>query len=101
MIALAVLPEMRDRKLPKYRNPPVTEVLCAVYFQDLVRLDAPHLGAFWQTIRSEYPKTQTMPPLPPISAPAAPFTIQFGMLENGELPRTWFIKNDGTSLIQV
>jgi uncharacterized protein (TIGR04255 family) len=98
---------MTARKLPKFRKPPVTEVLCCIYFQDLVNLHAPHLGALWQALGSEYSRTQTAMPLPPVNFSLASLgaflaqSFQAAQADQFQLPRTWFINTDDTALVQV
>ena len=89
--------------LPKYRKPPVVEVVCCVYFQDLVGLHAPHLGTLWDAVRSKYKRTQSVPAAPPIAAEGvgiSPISLSI-QVEPEHLGRTWFMSTDDVSLIQV
>lgn len=98
---------MPEKKLPKFKTPPVTEVLCCVYFQDLTELHAPHLGDLWRALGDDYVRIQTVAPLPPINFSLASLSslltqgIEGIQSDQFQLPRTWFINSDDTSLIQV
>lgn len=95
---------MAETKLPKFKNPPVTEVVCCVYFQDFTELHAPHLGAFAMALGEEYGRVQTLAPLPAVEFSLAALLnqgIQDIQSDRFQLPRTWFINSDDTSLIQV
>jgi uncharacterized protein (TIGR04255 family) len=48
--------------LPGFRNPPVQEVAVAVQFSGIQGLKTVHLGAFWQSVRDEFPKFDDLPP---------------------------------------
>ncbi len=94
---------MARKKLPTYQKPPVEEVVCCVYFQDLVGLHAPHLGIFWNTVRDRYTRTQSVPAAPPPAAEAMALSpITFAVqVQPEQLGRTWFIGADDVSLIQI
>lgn len=94
---------MPKRKLPKFRAPPVNEVVCCVYFADLSELHSAHLGKLWARLGKRYTRTQSVVPLPPVNLP-----IQAGLKiafvssgETYELPRIWFMDENGASLVQV
>ncbi len=50
--------------LPKFSNPPVTEMVLGVEFDSLVNWQVPHFGLYWNQIRSLYPVSSVVPPLP-------------------------------------
>lgn len=58
--------EKTATKLPEYQNPPLTEVVCGIQFQDLGFLSSVHFGEFWNRIKDEYPQTEDHAPLPDI-----------------------------------
>lgn len=91
---------MAKPKLPKFKNPPVVEAFCGVYFQDLIGMNAPHLGALWNFLKRDFPYTETHLPLPPVSLSylSPQIFIQAGA---PNLSRTWFISKDRTTLIQI
>lgn len=94
---------MPKRKLPKFRRPPVNEVVCCAYFVDLSDLQSAHLGKLWARLGKRYSRTQSVAPLPPVNLPIqASLKISFSPPgEPFELPRTWFMDESGASLVQV
>lgn len=52
--------------LPSYESPPVIEVACGVHFEPMSGFTLPFFGAFWQTIREQYPTTEEKQPLAPV-----------------------------------
>lgn len=92
--------------LPSYEKPPVIEVVCGVHFRPLGGLTIPFFGAFWQTIREQYPSTEEKPPLPPFIErldPAASPPISMGdlSLEAFALPRVFFIDSSKSWVLQL
>jgi uncharacterized protein (TIGR04255 family) len=88
-----------------FRHPPVIEKAMGVEFAPLPGWAAPHLGLLWADIRSEFPRFELQPPLPPQieqpsqRAPQFPgISIDFG---DPFRIRAWFIKASGSQLIQV
>jgi uncharacterized protein (TIGR04255 family) len=53
----------KSGSLPSFGKPPVIEVVCGVQFEPVEGLLAPHLGSFWDQIRSEFPRCREVPPL--------------------------------------
>jgi len=47
-----------------YANPPIVETALGLQFDILPKLKNAHLGAFWETLRSEWPKVSDAPALP-------------------------------------
>jgi uncharacterized protein (TIGR04255 family) len=95
------------RRLPKYHNPPVIEVVCCIYFNQMPAFQAAHLGSFWKRISKEYPVSQTQPELPPLASSNFGFgQIIFGgimgaVMGGAPFPRAWFISEDSRHLVQV
>lgn len=55
----------RPPDLPDFDKPPVIEIIFGVQFSNLEHhICGPHVGAFWETIRDEYPRVEDRPPLP-------------------------------------
>ncbi|MGE4000461.1 MAG: TIGR04255 family protein [Planctomycetaceae bacterium] len=52
---------MSEIPLPDYESPPVVETILGVQFDPLEKLTAPLLGAFWCTIRNEWPNASEAP----------------------------------------
>jgi len=91
--------------LPKFDNPPVTEMVVGVEFADLVRLGIPYYGLFWGLIQDEYP-------LYIVKEPAASRIetfeeqgkqeITFNIPVLGPPPiRCWYINSRQTWLLQL
>ena len=80
--------------LPSYDTPPVVEVVLGLTFETLSSVKLPHIGLFWDRIKSEFPRCEQAPPLGNINA-----VIE---RESGvPLPRVWFINQDDDNLIQL
>lgn len=84
----------------------MVEVVLGVQFGPLSQLQAPHLGLFWQALKSRYPKTQAQPPLGPVvevfgarQPRVAGVRVEFRPLP--PVPRVWFLNAEETRLIQV
>lgn len=96
---------MPTAPLPKYGRPPVSEVVCGVYFQSLDDLQVAHVGSLWERLRQDFPRTETLPPLPPTLIANGPsdfqVQFQFGPIEASPFPRVWFVSADDATLVQV
>jgi len=53
------------RNLPDFENPPVAEVVLGTQFDLDHPLSTPHVGMYFQRIRSDFPEVEEHPPLPP------------------------------------
>lgn len=96
---------MTSVNLPTFDNPPVGEVVLSVQFPKISNLQAAHLGQFWDTIRADFPRTETHPAVDAIverfeKLELAP-TLRFQFRPSEIVPRAWFISTDDTRLIQV
>jgi len=49
--------------LPKYKKPPVVEVIIGLSFLPIEKLSSVHYGAFWEVVKDEYPFTEDNIPL--------------------------------------
>ncbi len=90
-------------KLPKFRRPPLVEVVHGVQFRPLPMTIA-HPGLFYARVRERYPAVQTVAPLPPVREifePTGAARMQLSFATQEELPRAWFVSADDTMLIQV
>jgi uncharacterized protein (TIGR04255 family) len=85
--------------LPKFRRPPLIEVVHGVQF-DRLQMTVIHPGLFYAQIRDEFPKSRTVPALPPLALtqPSAQ-SIQFA--DPGEVPRAWFLDENEINLVQL
>lgn len=92
--------------LPDFGRPPVNEVVLSVQFEPLGPLLSYHLGEFWQSIRSKYPKAEVHPPIdstferlgPPIFRPPG---VQIEFAQAPLASRLWLLNEGGTELMQI
>lgn len=91
--------------LPSFDKPPVVEVVMGVQFQPLAGLQVPHVGRFWDTVRSEYSECNENPPIvPQIENLDSPGELQgptLGFSQIPPIPRVFFESADGEWLIQL
>ena len=87
--------------LPRFKKPPVIEVVLGAQFETLKGFLSPHYGLFWEVVRNEYPDVEDKPPLAEIfedkQAPGPP-------LELLELPpqrRVFFVHREKNFLLQL
>ena len=82
--------------LPKFKQPPLVEVLHGVGFSRLA-MTTLHPGLFYHWIRDRYPQAHAMPPLPfqeeSFGFGLPGFNI-VGMMPSIEIPRTWYVSSD-------
>ena len=87
--------EKLTTKRVKFENPPINELVFAVYYKPINELKAQYIGRFWDFIISKYPNCEQQPPISLRGfAPDVPDEIF-------PLPRFWFHSGQGTPLIQV
>ncbi|MBP7861672.1 TIGR04255 family protein [bacterium] len=97
---LVINENSNSRKLPSFKKPPLTEVVCSFRFKYLERLFAPFLGTYWEQIKGVYSAMEEKPPIASIATDGA----EFGLQDDLELvlnPRIWFINPENNALIQV
>lgn len=100
-------PSSRGRRfLPDFANPPVVEVALSVQFEPLTQLTTPHLGLLWAGLKERFPRIEQHPPLQSVIEEfAAPrqrkVEVRLEMLDSPPMPRSWFLNEQGTELIQV
>ncbi len=88
--------------LPEYKDPPVSEVVCGVFFDDLNLLLAPYFGLFWESIAKEYPTSRELAPLTPTIENFPPSSPpKFQISEVPPLPRIWFIHSTENRIVQM
>jgi uncharacterized protein (TIGR04255 family) len=88
--------------LPEYAKPPVVEVACSIQFEPIDKLHTGRLGLLWEGYRDRYPLVEQQPPLSPIREQFEPAPMRLGFsFETFPMPRVWFLKPDGTRLVQV
>lgn len=83
-------------RLPKYKNPPVVEVVIGVTFATLEKLSSVHYGSFWEMVKGEYPNSEDNPPLASGITPT-----QVEILQLPPLRRVFLVHTDGTYLMQL
>jgi uncharacterized protein (TIGR04255 family) len=92
-----------DAPLPRFRNPPVSEVALGVQFPAV--LNPVHLGLYYQRVKARFPKVQVQPPIAAAFETFAPSPTVLGMPVPtpimGLQPRMWFLSEDENSLIQL
>lgn len=85
---------MVDISLPKYKNPPINEVVFGISFNPLHKMKAAHIGLFWEIVKKEFPWCKQAPIIGSID--------DIVELETGlPLPITWFINEGVDHLIQI
>lgn len=100
-------PPMNDtpRDLPKFREPPVTEVALAVQFETLTALRTIQLGVLWEKVfRERFPKFEEHPPRALAFEEfgiRGPKKIEVEIQQQFPVPRCWFLNEPETKLIQV
>lgn len=100
-------PEQEPDHLPEFERPPLVEVVLGVQFDSLPSLTSARMGAFWQTIRKSFPKTEDRPPLPttfevlPGAEGFAEVQFSFGVPMDASHTRAWFVSADGHEVLQL
>lgn len=77
----------------KFKNPPINEVVIAVYFrQPIIDFRSEHAGLLWAKLMKEFPHISQNPTLgPEIFAEPEPYPM----------PRYWLTSQDESTLIQI
>ncbi len=71
-------------------------------FKPLKALLAPHLGLFWNSIRSEFPTCREVEPLVPVIESLDPAALEPSQeLSLPLMPRVWFISKDSNGIVQI
>jgi uncharacterized protein (TIGR04255 family) len=91
--------------LPRFRKPPLVEVVLAVAFDPIEGLSAPQLGRLWTTSFADLSRVEEqLPYVPPteVFGPATPgLQIRFQVMPQPPPSRLWFVNPRGTELVQV
>jgi uncharacterized protein (TIGR04255 family) len=92
----------RPVDLPNYNNPPVSEVVIGIQFNQMAITGA-HIGLFWQGLRDEFPKASEHPSLEPKIEFLQPLRFSAPRLEIASWhgSRYWLTAEDDVQLIQV
>lgn len=87
---------------PDYDNPPLTEVVCGILFQNLESFLTPHVGLLWEKFKLDYPYCQEVAPLAPaIEQFGESLDVEFDLIDIPPLPRVWFLNENGSEIIQI
>jgi uncharacterized protein (TIGR04255 family) len=94
---------MRPKNLPEFGNPPLNEVALGVQFTPAPKYSQIYSRDVWKLFEGGYPIVQEQGPLPPMfetfGFPSQP-SIQFGLGNNAQHDRFWFIAPENNKLIQ-
>ncbi len=82
--------------LPSFKSPPLEEVSIGVQFETLHRLKIPHFGAFWESLKKDFPAVEHAAPIPDKKQELL-IDPNSGM----PIPRVWLINHSDTRLIQL
>jgi uncharacterized protein (TIGR04255 family) len=96
--------DKRPNELPDFARPPLDEVALSVQFDPLPALQTPQIGLLWAKLRADFPHTEQHAPLDPVIerfGQPARSSLRFEFSNAPAAPRCWFLKQDGTELIQI
>jgi len=82
--------------LPKYKHPPVVEVVIGLSLAPISKLSTVHFGEFWNLVKDEYPHAEDNIPLVE--------EANLGQVEVMQMPplrRVFMIHTDRTYLMQL
>jgi uncharacterized protein (TIGR04255 family) len=85
----------------KFTNPPVNELVIALFHLPLMDLKAQHIGIYWDKIRHKYPLSEQHPVVFDSQSTLSTATLMAAPDELYPLPRFWFYNNALPTLIQV
>ncbi|WP_158934063.1 TIGR04255 family protein [Burkholderia sp. S171] len=85
-----------------FKRPPVFEVACGVLFSTQNPVLTAHIGAYWQRVRSNFPRVEDAAPLASVVEQQGFGAIPvFEFANVPPLRRAWFFSADGRNLIQL
>ncbi len=91
-------------KLPKYKSPPINEVFFGVSYPKVDKFLTPHVGLFWNSIKSEFDKIEERDPISPKIEKFGSKFSDFNSEKINEFllfPRIWFINKSGNEIFQI
>ncbi|SRR5579883_162209 len=94
----------RPEDLPDFRKPPLAETVLSLQFEPVTGLTAAHVGLLWERFREKLPFLEEHPPLPPVFEKfdlPSQTKLEVTFEEKPPVPRTWFLNQEKTELIQV
>src|SRR5262249_22437812 len=83
----------------KFENPPMNELVIALYHLPIVEMKSQHIGLYWNRIRDRYPLCEQQPIIIIDASDTQPLSEVPG--EIFPLPRFWFSSDTNPTLIQV
>ena len=93
------LPSDAAGKRIKFENPPINELVIALFHLPIVEMKAQHIGIYWHRIRDKYPLCEQQPIIIVNSSGTQPLLEAPG--EIFPLPRFWFSSDAHPTLIQI
>lgn len=94
----------RPNDLPDFSTPPVAETVLSLQFQPIEGLTAAHVGLIWQKFRDRLPFIEEQPSLRPVFETfdiPSPTQVEISFEEKPPIPRSWFLNESKTELVQV
>ncbi len=95
----------RAPDLPDYDRPPIDEVAIGYLFPSVQNFSDSLVGAFWQTVRDEYPRMDSQPR---VEAPMEVLDSDLTPTQRATVPRfgpnqgrTWLISRDDQFVVQI
>jgi uncharacterized protein (TIGR04255 family) len=83
----------------KFENPPINELIIALFHLPITEIKAQHIGIYWNRIRDRYPRCEQRPII--VSSPSDPKPFPEAPGEIFPLPRFWFFRDNHPTLIQI
>lgn len=88
-----------SHELVSFEHPPVQEIAFAVQLVESLTLEA--MADIGRALSASFPVRQLLPPLPRMVAPVTGQQFSFFGTVGVQLPRFWFVSEDGLRLVQV
>jgi uncharacterized protein (TIGR04255 family) len=92
------LPTTLSGRRIKFEDPPINELIIALFHLPITELKAQHIGSYWDRIRTKYPLCEQQPI---VMLPDAQQQFLEAPGELFPLPRFWFHNTTHPTLIQV
>lgn len=92
---------METTPLPSYARPPVAEVVLTIQFVEPLPVDFFALAELADAFSDRYPIKEAQPSLSPMALEATPVALRLDVGQVADLPRLWFLDEDGSRLVQL
>lgn len=89
-----------DERIADFENPPVAEVVLGCHFS-MANLSPAHLGAFWETVRGDYPIIEEANWVQPIRVGGLAAALSVTPQLQGAPIRLFLVKEDQCQLLQL